>query len=460
MREYIDIKLILDLCIRKQKKKTSVKKRCVKNFGIENLAFKNNTDSFFVFLENGKIYFDPKEYIAKLYGVNNIDEVDKKLKQIAESNVLDIESILPEQLANYVQLEIEEIKKIKQSLSSMLIDDEILSTLQKKKQHIPYASKNNQDFFRKVSQAVASVADNYDHILNNAQKNNLYIYKLINQMDHFYSHTIRKDLLVAYINLKKELNDVDKKELTDAFVIENIQVEKLLYASLVSAYKNNNYAYLEKNIQKLTKGEITRLTEQIINRYQGIDKEFLENVKAFELAYGQSSIQKEDLLVTGANINTFNYNFLSLENKQEVDTTIKQMIKETVKKYQITQDDRYFVLLEKLQVLQELDIKELYIGKNSFEGYIGYKEENSNIMLEKYFEDAVKKVPAINEACYIVDKDDFDMLATHNKEAVIQMIKGGTIHAKRFYHNTAKGNDASGKRLFKDKILQAMRSHL
>ena len=81
-------------------------------------------------------------------------------------------------------------------------------------------------------------------------------------------------------------------------------------------------------------------------------------------------------------------------------------------------------------------------------------------MLEKYFEDAVKKVPTINEACYIVDKDDFDMLATHNKEAVIQMIKDGTIHAKRFYHNTAKGNDASGKRLFKDKILQAMRSHL
>lgn len=456
MREYIDIKLVTDVCVRKQQKRASVISRCFKNFGIQSLVFKDNDYSFSVFLENGKICFDKQDYIAKMYGVHNIEETDEKLKQIAKSNVLEIENILPLSLANSIHEEIEQLKTIKQYLQSMLMDEEILNTLQQPK---PISLKKYKTgFMEQITEATKKVENSYTLLLRNAQKNNLSINNLIRQIDNFYNNGLRNNLLKTYIKIKNELNEPNKKELTDEFVIETIQMEKLLYISLVSAYKNKNYEYLDKKIKKLTKGRISTLTAQIIKRYNGSNIEFLESMKEFELAYGLSSVKKDDLLVDGAKINAFNYNFLSLENKQEVDKTIKQMIEEASRNYQKTQNDRYLVLIEKLQVVKELDIKELYIGKNSFEGYIGYQEENSNIMLEKYYDDALNKVPAINEACYVVDKEDFELMAMHNKEEVIQMIKNKTIRAKRFYHDNKE--NTSCKKLFKEKVITAMRSKL
>lgn len=467
MREYIDINLIKDICIqyKARKKRQEIMGRIQDNLGMTNLRlfFKEEDYPFSVYIENDKIYFDKSKFVSILHSTfitNDVENMDEMINAIITSDVLDLENILPPYIALKIKGEIEEFTKKKEILDSMLVKEEFISSFTKKK--IIESSNKDLDVFKKaIDKEINKVKEHYNLVFEDAKKNNEYIQKVKEQMDKLYSKHIKGRVLNTYTKVKEEVESDSIKELTDAFVLENIHFEKLLYVSLVLAYQNNNQEYLQENMGKLTRGRISELTEKIIEKYHGKNKEFLKAMKEFSLAYGRDSINKEDLLIEGANIYQFNYNFLSLENKKEIKTKLESIAEDISKKYKKTQDDRYLVLLDKLQVIKELDIKQLYIGQNSFKGYIGYKEEHSNIMLDKYYEDKKASIPAINHACYVVEKKDFEKMTIHNKEEVIEMIKMGTIRAKRIYHDKPSDSKKdTNKKYFKEKVLHAMRNHL
>lgn len=459
MREEIPIDLMMDTCVQSKKKRSEVLKRLKNNLHITNLEmfFNKKNTSFSIYMEKGKIYFDRSSFISilcSLFAVESKEDIDIMLEKINTSNITSIKKSLPTVIVQSIEEEIEEFKQAKEVLNSMVIKDE--DNIEES-QNVVYSSTTPNDLKTFMERELNKAKQDYDRVFHSIKKHNDSIKKLSEQIDTIYNSRIMGRLLRTYERLKNEMNITSITELTDAFVIDNLHFDKLLYVSLVLAHQKNHQDYIDENITKLTRGQISEFTTKITDKYHGKNKEFLKAMKAFELVYGKSAAQKENLFIEGADIHFFQYNFLSVENKKDIGNKIDQMTKTVIERYNQTQNDRYLVLIDKLQVLKELDVKELYIGQNSFEGYIGYKEENSNIMLDKYFEDTACTIPSINHACYIVDENDFELMATHSKEVVMQMIKQGFIRAKRIYHDRPQNKN---KKYFKEKVLYAMRNPL
>ena len=69
------------------------------------------------------------------------------------------------------------------------------------------------------------------------------------------------------------------------------------------------------------------------------------------------------------------------------------------------------------------------MGKNSFDGYIGFLYSNGFVVLEKFFEDSKSGKIATNQAIYVMDVDDFSRLTMLSKNNII-----ANKLCKRFIH--------------------------
>ena len=75
-------------------------------------------------------------------------------------------------------------------------------------------------------------------------------------------------------------------------------------------------------------------------------------------------------------------------------------------------------------------------GKDGLSNYYGFIYRNGKVIFEKYFKDQQNLVPAIDEAIYVMNFDNFEEMSKHEKPEIIEYIsKNKNINARRIYHS-------------------------
>lgn len=87
------------------------------------------------------------------------------------------------------------------------------------------------------------------------------------------------------------------------------------------------------------------------------------------------------------------------------------------------------VFMEKKAFFDSSDPFIKVVGKDTFDGYVGYIYPNGTVILDKFYENAKTKKLAEDEAIYCMKLDDFYLLSQLSKSTII----AGKL-CKRFYH--------------------------
>lgn len=99
----------------------------------------------------------------------------------------------------------------------------------------------------------------------------------------------------------------------------------------------------------------------------------------------------------------------------------------------------YDILDSKLDVFSKEDCVHQLIGKNGFEGYLGFVYPNNIVVFERFYRVSRKnpniKTPAINEAIYVMTTDNFEELSQCSKSEILSYIKDfNSKDVMRIYH--------------------------
>lgn len=91
-------------------------------------------------------------------------------------------------------------------------------------------------------------------------------------------------------------------------------------------------------------------------------------------------------------------------------------------------------LERKIALYRSLGYERIMVGKESFNGYIGFVLGNGYIILDKLFESLESCNIAIDNAIYIIREEDFNVVTRYSKTEMVTLINEGTIDAKRVIH--------------------------
>lgn len=108
------------------------------------------------------------------------------------------------------------------------------------------------------------------------------------------------------------------------------------------------------------------------------------------------------------------------------------------KKIEAKMKKAYDILDQKVDVFYQEECQQL-VGKNSFEGYVGFLYPNNLVIFERFYRVSKRnpnhKVPAMNEAIYVMNSDNFAELSKLTKSEIISYIKDfGNKDIMRIYH--------------------------
>lgn len=98
-------------------------------------------------------------------------------------------------------------------------------------------------------------------------------------------------------------------------------------------------------------------------------------------------------------------------------------------KYSSAKRDPAEVFMEKKAFFDSSDPFVKVMGKDTFDGYVGYIYPNGTVILDKFYENVKKKRLAEEHAIYCMKLDDFYLLSQLSKSTII----AGKL-CKRFYH--------------------------
>lgn len=90
----------------------------------------------------------------------------------------------------------------------------------------------------------------------------------------------------------------------------------------------------------------------------------------------------------------------------------------------------------KIDLYTSINFTKIKLGKNSYNGYIGFVLENGYIILDKLFDDITTGKISCNNAIYIIKEKDFDNLTKLSKSKVIELMKKETYNITRIIHNS------------------------
>lgn len=138
------------------------------------------------------------------------------------------------------------------------------------------------------------------------------------------------------------------------------------------------------------------------------------------------------------------WNFVSKgENTQKVENlnqTNKQTEGSTKNTSRSTKDKNsvelkyQYEMIKRRAILDSSNYLYQLMGKNNFEGYVGYLYANGNVIFEKFYENIKKHKIAKSHATYIMTLDNFVEMSKRTKSEIIQYIESGNTDVKRIYH--------------------------
>lgn len=144
---------------------------------------------------------------------------------------------------------------------------------------------------------------------------------------------------------------------------------------------------------------------------------------------------------------TYNYNYFNTNVKKKQEENFVDFQEEHPKKFiEAIRSGRISVkkntkeleefLNRKLNLIDQLDCKKVKIGRNAFEGYVGFVLENDFILLDKFFENNKTGNIAYGEAMFIVRKEDFDRLTIMSKSEAKTMFDQKLMPGYRVVHKS------------------------
>ena len=92
-------------------------------------------------------------------------------------------------------------------------------------------------------------------------------------------------------------------------------------------------------------------------------------------------------------------------------------------------------ITSKLDFYKSLDITNIMIGIDSFDGYIGFELLEGFVLLDKLYDSSEKGIISKNNNIYIITKEEFKKINGITKEETKEAIKNGEIHVKKINYN-------------------------
>lgn len=173
------------------------------------------------------------------------------------------------------------------------------------------------------------------------------------------------------------------------------------------------------------------------------NKELIESNLSFTIGKTEYSTKNIVDYLKGFNKRTIivnhDYSFFPLdpvESKKELRNVLLNVEKTTP---QNLKD----LIARKISLYTTIPFVRIHLGKDTFDGYMGFELESGYVILDKLYKNRKKKTIAYNNAIYVVRKEDFEKITKMSKTKVMEAINLGEIVAERIIH----------KESFEDKVL-------
>ncbi|MBO5138641.1 MAG: hypothetical protein J6B89_03265 [Bacilli bacterium] len=118
---------------------------------------------------------------------------------------------------------------------------------------------------------------------------------------------------------------------------------------------------------------------------------------------------------------------------QQTEGSTKNISRSTKDKNSVELKYQY-EMIKRRAILDSSNYLYQLMGKNHFEGYVGYLYANGNVIFEKFYENIKKHKIAKSHATYIMTLDNFVEMSKRTKSEIIQYIESGNTDVKRIYH--------------------------
>ena len=400
-----------------------------------------------------EIYLDENTLDKKLIYTPTV--ISSGINLLYLNKELDINSDRFDEYCNYLEnISLEEFKNKYQILyraykSSWDLNYGVLN-LKKNAKRLGYSELLRRK--KQMSDILPMSKESFDHIWNHA--NSKYDYKMFihdfieclkvirNNIYSFDSPTNNNNNIndCAEIKLDIDKKDKDRFEMFMAYTyqkyVKNISKDsRQAYFTYLSEYYHDNQDLLDNNTKLFLPYENVFVTSKdMYEEYKNIlvDNPELKIVDfKFKDFNGMTIDEIEEFMDEYLKTLQVNWDFLS---SYDLDNTII----ERVKSYYEGHDKPYNpktvqqlldILLEKKEFFDRSDPTLRIMGKNSFDGYIGFLYSNGFVVLEKFFEDSKSGKIATNQAIYVMDVDDFSRLTMLSKNNII-----ANKLCKRFIH--------------------------
>lgn len=280
-----------------------------------------------------------------------------------------------------------------------------------------------------------------------------------------------KTFLSEFIHILNNLNRLSK-----ILVTPSLQKGNIVYSDIDIEINEEDseklgiyITYIYQEMLKSMKAEYQQEYLYYISEYYFENKELIEQNKKLYSSYFDKIIKLKDMyddykqiLVNNPKLRLvdFNYDDFAGMNLSEVDEFMYEYFKSLnanweffkdtkidedtilkIKKYYgnstifSNQEELKEILnkfIEKKEFFDRTDPYYRILGKNTFDGYIGYIYSNGTVVLEKFFENSATGKVAKNQAIYIMSIQNFHTLTQLSKNEIISQKL-----CKRFIH---KGN--------------------
>lgn len=237
----------------------------------------------------------------------------------------------------------------------------------------------------------------------------------------------------SIMNLKKLCENEE-----DYSNVPNIFNEDKVGLSL--AYLIVNHLKLSKEVGREDKvlKDLVYLREYLSNNKDLIESGYAVPIfgkKPYMIAYVNSVVKansEKKVISTDKNIERHNYSFF------ECDEVKSREILDNLYEHSFYGDntpDLKEILKRKISFYEDLDFTNIKIGKDSFDGYIGFELPEGFVILDKFYDDIRRGIIARDNAIYIVSKGDFRRITKMSKTEAIEAINSKKINAKRIIHS-------------------------
>ncbi len=299
---------------------------------------------------------------------------------------------------------------------------------------------------------MASFYVNIKHSSDGPKKLRKKLYNFFNQKGRFTYKEKKEELLkgVIYIYNNKEYCDLENG-LSKSYNTDSVFYGKL---SLLVAYQlMEKYKKENLNAQSIEfRNILNYLNENIssIKENYSVEGYSIKEIYSFaKEEYNKNKKKKQEPKLEQkipANY-TYNYNYPNKNVKKKQEENFVDLQEEQPKEFieairsgrikakKNTKELEEF-LNRKLDLIDQLDCKKVKIGRNAFEGYVGFVLENDFILLDKFFENNKTGNIAYGEAMFIIRKENFDQLTIMSKSEAKTMLDQKLMPGYRIVHKS------------------------